>query len=193
MVNTGLRASLVAGLLSALPAALLAQEPVKISIEVENLSKEQGDQLRSGVAGIASVAEVAVAGNKLTVSVKAEKALKLSEIEKLVTGLTQEDDKKLKILIDKIRLAGRVEITCEGDEMKLHGALTKVSKLKDVQGKGSGGFTCTADKGGIVVADIVKALAKAGKDDAAGNVVDILWHGPPKQVAKPEPGKKPGG
>ncbi|HLG42723.1 MAG TPA: hypothetical protein VI643_05110 [Planctomycetota bacterium] len=193
MVNRGLRAALVAGLMSALPAALLAQEPVKIVIEIENLSKEQGDQLRSGVAGIASVAEVSVAGSKLTVSVKAEKALKLSEIEKILAGLKQEGDKKLKILIDKIRLTGKVEITCEGDEMKLHGALTKVSKLKDIQGKGGGCFACTADKGGIAVADIVKSLAKAGKDESAGTVIDVLWQGPPKQEAKPDPGKKPGG
>jgi len=184
-----------------LPAAALAQGPGKVSVEIENLSKEQGDLLKLAVGGNAALGDVAVFTNKISFSIKEEKTFKLSEIEKALAAIKQDPNKKLTILIEKIRLAGKVDITCEGDEVKLQGALSKVTKLKDLVSKGGGCYCCNVEKGGVIVADIVKAIAKAGKGDdkeTPGKVIDILWYGPPKAEAKPtpEPGKptqKPGG
>ncbi len=193
--------ALTLALVAAFPAAALAQGPVKVSVEIENLSKEQGDLLRLAIGGNAALGDVAVFTNKLSFTIKEEKSFKLSEIDKALAGIKQDPNKKLAILIDKIRLAGKVDITCEGDEIKLQGALGKVTKLKDLQAKGGGCYCCTVDKGGVIVGDIVKAIAKAGKGDdkeSPGKVVDILWYGPPKAEAKPTPApntptKKPGG
>jgi len=198
MVN---KFALAFALAATLPAAAFAQNQVKVSVEIENLSKEQGDLLRLAVGGNAALGDVAVFTNKISFSVKEEMTFKLSEIEKALAGIKQDPNKKLTILIEKIRLAGKVDITCEGDEVKLQGALAKVTKLKDLHPKGGGCYCCNVEKGGVIVADIVKAITKAGKGDdkeSPGKVIDLLWYGPPKAEAKPtpEPGKptkKPGG
>lgn len=192
MAKWGVCAALVA---FAPPALAFAQEPVKVSIEIENLSKEQGDRLRGSLAGLAGVGEIAVAGGKVTISVKEEKTLKLSEIEAKLAELKQDPEKKLKILVDKILLIGRVEIACKGDDIKLHGALKKIAKLKDLSAKGGGVFGCSADTSGVTVGEIVKAIAKAGgtaDGESEGAVTDLTWFGPPKADAKPKPDKKPG-
>jgi hypothetical protein len=184
-----------AALIALAPAAAFAQQPVKVSIEIENLSKEQGDRLRGALSGLAGVGEIAVAGGKVTISLKEEATLKLSEIEAKLAELKQDPEKKLKILVEKIRLIGRVEISCTGDDIKLHGALKKIAKLKDLSIKGAGVFACSADSSGVTVGEIVKAIAKAGANGEAESeaaVTDLTWFGPPKPDAKPKPDKKPG-
>lgn len=175
--------------------AAAQDQTVKIQFEVENLLPQNAKTLQTQLKVVAGVNDCAVAGIRVTISVKPESTLKFSDIKGVVADLKPVKDEKIAIKYDSIKLEGKVTLSFNvtKNQDKIQQAVLSVANVERAEQKGDEYLCTIKSPGGAKLMDIVAAVAK--KTESADNtalasaalIKDVVWTGGPKPTVKDKP------
>jgi hypothetical protein len=172
--------------------AAWAQAATKISFEVENLSEKTAKALKTEIRTLADSTDCAISGKTVTITIKLEKWLKLSDLLKAVEKVKGDDD--LSIKYESLVVSTRVVLSffVEENKEKVKNAISMFAGVKSCQQVGENlDFDTIFKTSGAKLLDISKAVARAtgaGEDKAVEIINDLAWYGGDAPAAKPKPG-----
>ncbi len=176
-----------------------AQDTVKFTFEVPGLASKDGQALSKDLKNLTAVADAAVNGSKITISLTPDKKIKLTDIKDAVAKLKNEKGEALAIQLDSLKLEGRVVLTFTIDKKddKIIAALKGVANVLDVKKVDTGFEASIKSPAGAKTMDLSKAVAKGcdlSEEKAAEILKDITWFGAKKPESKgpAKPDKKGG-
>jgi hypothetical protein len=177
-----------------------SQGPVtRVSFEVENLKGVANQKfLENKIKSIAGVAECTVAGNRVTIIVKYDSTLKLSDLRKAVAEIKPEGkDQPPKIKEEMVKLEGKVDIELDlvEDLNKAFDAVRTTSNVTECKLNGSTLCCQVKSPAGVLIGALLKAIEKkvTPKENTklASCVKDVTWYAVPKPPDKPAAGPAP--
>lgn len=159
---------------------LLLQEPApyKLTFELEKESKTAQADLKK----LAGVSHVVVSGVKVTLTLKWEAQIKLSELKKIVS-----------LKPETLRLGSRVYLDFSLDNSEADRIREALKAFKDIEStrvEGSIIAVIFRDNTSIKFIDLAEAVAKkvgTKEDKPAELLAEVTWH-PIKPFPKPAPG-----
>lgn len=172
--------------------AAAQDQAVKFQFEVENLLPANQKALQNQLKVVSGVSECAVAGNKVTLTVKAGESLKISDVKAIVAALKPVKDEKIAIKLDNVKLEGTVWISfsVEKNHDKIHGALYSIPTITNAKKVGDEFEIQVKSPAGTKLIDVCKAVAKATEcfqDKPMDCLKETKWIGPGKPAAKEQP------
>jgi len=172
--------------------AAAQDQTVKLQFEVENLLPANAKVLQNQIKSVAGVSECAVAGIKVTVTVKAGENLKVSDIKAAVAALKPVKDEKIAIKLDNVKLEGAVWISfsVEKNHDKIHGGLYSIATITNAKKVGDEFELQVKSPAGAKLLEICKAVAKVTEcfqDKPMDCLKEVKWVGAAKPAAKEQP------